>query len=126
MNKICGYSCEHNKSGVCQITICDKQSFVTDNTKVFEYTDRYIEKPIDMSNKINELQQENQKLKDRDLIIATELTKLQDECKQLKDNWNKLKSWANYMRVNTLQQNNYGRILDKMQEIEGSDSNVKD
>lgn len=36
----------------------------------------------------------------------------------LKDNWNKLKSWADYMRVNTLQQNNYGRILDKMQEIE--------
>lgn len=38
--------------------------------------------------------------------------------KSLKDNWNKLKSWADYMHVNTLQQNNYGRILDKMQELE--------
>ena len=50
--------------------------------------------------------------------------KLQQENKNLKDNWNKLKSWVDYMRTNTLQQNNYGRILDKMQELEqGSDSN---
>ena len=67
------------------------------------------------------LEQENQQLKDRDLIIAAELTKLQDENKilkenaenndkvvdkvnwenmllkkenkQLKDNWNKLKDY---------------------------------
>ena len=37
---------------------------------------------------------------------------------KLKNNWNKLKSWVDYMHVNTLQQNNYGRILDKMQELE--------
>lgn len=67
---------------------------------------------------IKDLLNENKQLKDRDLIIAAELTKLQDENKQQKYNWNKLKSWADYMRVNTLQQNNYGRILDKMQELE--------
>ena len=33
------------------------------------------------------LQQENEKLKDRDLIIAAELTKLQDENKQLKQKY---------------------------------------
>lgn len=99
---------------------CSKRKAVIEEwfkCNAFEYDDRYIE----------QLQQENQKLKDRDLIIAAELTKLQDENKQQKYNWNKLKSWADYMRVNTLQQNNYGRILDKMQELEqGSDSNVKD
>lgn len=37
--------------------------------------------------KFNELLKENQKLKDRDLIIAAELTKLQDENKQLKQKY---------------------------------------
>lgn len=32
MNKICGYSCEHNKGGVCQITMCDKQIYITNRT----------------------------------------------------------------------------------------------
>lgn len=32
MNKICGYICEHNKGGVCQITICDKQPYMTTTT----------------------------------------------------------------------------------------------
>ena len=32
MNKICGYTCEHNKGGVCQITICDKQPYMTTTT----------------------------------------------------------------------------------------------
>lgn len=52
------------------------------------------------------------------LEFMSKIKKLQQENKQLKDNWNKLKSWTDYMRTNTLQQNNYGRILDKMQELE--------
>lgn len=55
------------------------------------------------------------------LEFMSKIKKLQQENKQLKDNWNKLKSWTDYMRTNTLQQNNYGRILDKMQELERSD-----
>ena len=39
-----------------------------------------------MINLYLDLLEENQKLKDRDLIKAAELTKLQDENKQLKDN----------------------------------------
>lgn len=39
-----------------------------------------------MINLYLDLLEENQKLKDRDLIIAAELTKLQDENKHLKDN----------------------------------------
>lgn len=50
--------------------------------------------------------------------IIEEIEQSQQENKKYKDNWNKLKSWADYMHVNTLQQNNYGRILDKMQELE--------
>lgn len=67
MNKICGYSCEHNKSGVCQISVCDKKSNISDKTETQTFT-RYID-PV-----IKELQQEN---------------------KQLKDNWNKLKKYIN-------------------------------
>ena len=40
---------------------------------------------IDCTHRNTELLKENQKLKDRDLIIAAELTKLQDENKQLKE-----------------------------------------
>lgn len=50
MSKICGYSCEHNKSGVCQISVCDK-------TEVQTFT-RYIDPTI------TKLQQENQKYKE--------------------------------------------------------------
>lgn len=32
MNKICGYSCEHNKGGVCQITRCIKMPLFTTTT----------------------------------------------------------------------------------------------
>ena len=40
---------------------------------------------IDCTHRNTELLKENQRLKDRDLIIAAELTKLQDENKQLKE-----------------------------------------
>lgn len=33
MSKICGYSCEHNKGGVCQITNCDKKIIMTTTTE---------------------------------------------------------------------------------------------
>ena len=70
-----------------------------------------------MKNGVFSLEYDKETLKD---MVLT----LQEENKQLKDNWNKLKEWIGYMSNHTLQQNNYGRILDNMQEIEqGSDSN---
>ena len=33
MNKICGYSCEHNKGGVCQISSCVKQVTLSTTTQ---------------------------------------------------------------------------------------------
>ena len=48
--------------------------------------------------------------------------KLQQENKQLKDNWNKLKEWLNvFHKLSEFQQ---WEIVDKMQELEqGSDNN---
>lgn len=56
MSKICGYSCEHNKSGVCQISVCDKRTIMSDKTKAQMFT-RYIDTTI------TKLQQENKQLK---------------------------------------------------------------
>lgn len=68
------------------------------------------------------LQEENKQLRDSIRQMDNSVDKLQKQLIKEKDNWNKLKSWTDYMHVNTLQQNNYGRILDKIQELEGSDS----
>lgn len=32
MNKICGYNCEHNKGGICQLTYCNKIGKMTTST----------------------------------------------------------------------------------------------
>ena len=50
--------------------------------------------------------------------------KLQQENKQLKDNWNDLKKYAK--EIISTDNELYGTdLLDKMQELEGSDSNEK-
>ena len=101
MSRICGYRCEHNKSGVCQISVCDKKSNISDKTEVQTFT-RYIDPTI------TELQQEN---------------------KQLKYNWNKLREWIVYNKHNENTEQHYlvvdyGTLLGKMQELEErSDSN---
>ena len=78
MNKICGYSCEHNKSGVCQISVCDKKSNIYDKTETQTFT-RYID-PV-----ITELQQENKKLNGAiqtyDILLKANV----EENKQLKN-----------------------------------------
>ena len=66
-------------------------------------------------------------IKDK-LYITTfdKYIKLQQENKQLKDNWNDLKKYAK--KVISTDNELYGTdLLDKIQELEqGSDSNVKD
>ena len=64
MSKICGYSCEHNKSGVCQISVCDKKPIMSDKAEVQTFT-RYIDTTI------TELQQENKQLKEQLLVTQT-------------------------------------------------------
>lgn len=68
MSKICGYNCEHNKSGVCQITGCSKKSYMSDKTE----TELFRETWYDI-NQIRQLQQENEYLKE---IIKKALNKI--------------------------------------------------
>lgn len=82
MNKICGYSCEHNKGGVCQITVCDKKLIMSDKTKFkIPYQDLT---DININNLIverNTLIQEYQKALDETM----------SEKIDIENNWNKLK-----------------------------------
>lgn len=148
MSKICGYSCEHNKSGVCQISVCDKRLIISDKTEVQTFT-RYIDTTI------TELQQENKILKENaennDKVVDKvnwENMLLKKENKQLKaqieeyqkaldetmsekidiqNNWNKLKEFIvkEYYMYLPLETNTKSItiLIDKMQEIEGNDSN---
>jgi hypothetical protein len=68
MSKICGYNCEHNKSGVCQITGCSKKSYMSDTPE----TELFRETWYDI-NQIRQLQQENEYLKE---IIKKALNKI--------------------------------------------------
>lgn len=78
MSRICGYRCEHNKSGICQISVCDKKSNISDKTEVQTFT-RHTDPTI------TELQQENKQLKkayDKEKYLTDKLTKqLTDEYK---------------------------------------------
>ena len=133
MNKICGYSCEHNKSGVCQISVCDKKSIISDKTEVqtlrLDELDYTIVPNSDIKPLLDKLQQENKKLNGTiqtyDILLKANF----EENKKLKDNWNKLKEWVNkYYDYYTTEKDYIGGGLcftdmkNKMQELEqGSD-----
>ena len=63
------------------------------------------------------------------MSIADERDELQQENQELKDNWNKLRKWIVYNKHNENTEQHYlvvdyGTLLGKMQELEqGSDSN---
>lgn len=132
MSRICGYRCEHNKSGICQISVCDKKSNISDKTEVQTFT-RHTDPTI------TELQQENNKLNGAIQTYDILLKANTEENKKLKDNWNKLKEYIKETKLKEFEKSygkRYGKtftqaeiiicnmILDKMQELEqGSDSN---
>lgn len=60
MNKICGYSCEHNKNGICQISVCSKKSNMKDKTETELFRETWYE-----ISQIRQLQQENKQLKEK-------------------------------------------------------------
>ena len=126
MNKICGYSCEHNKSGVCQISVCDKKLIMSDKTEVQTFT-RYIDTTI------TKLQQENKKLNGAiqtyDILLKSNV----EENKKLKDKLSKIETLIInhncdtgdiYYKYNSrfLKSELKQRILEILYE-EGSDSN---
>lgn len=76
-----------------------------------------------------------QELIERDIWCPSnceKLEKLQQENKQLKDNWNKLKEWLKEYEEGTYGLGSYetglsdglGDVIKKMQELKGSDSDV--
>lgn len=61
-------------------------------------------------------------------IVDKRIKELQQENKQLKDNWNKLRDWASvneYFGENIAFENNltYEELLNKIEELEKGDSN---
>ena len=100
MSKICGYSCKHNKSGVCQISVCDKQLIMSDKTEVQTFT-RYIDTTT------TELQQENKQLQERVEYLERSNNRREDtileqrqKISDLEDNWNKLKKFLEEWKEN--------------------------
>ena len=90
MSKICGYSCEHNKSGVCQISVCDKRTIMSDKTEVQMFT-RYIDPTITKLQQENLLLKENAENNDKVVDkVNWENQLLKKENKQLKNKINKL------------------------------------
>ena len=71
MNRICGYNCEHNKGGVCEITCCNQIPFITttiedDNNTASKLINYYqVKEGTTMYYEwyVKHLQQENEKLK---------------------------------------------------------------
>lgn len=74
-------------------------------------------------------------------FLMQHITNIEQENEQLKDNWNKLKEYIKETKLKEFEKKygkRYGKtftqaeiivcniILDRMQELEGSDSNVKD
>ena len=83
MNKICGYSCEHNKGGVCQITMCDKKIVMTTTTnEPFEkrFNVKYDEQGVENFTRwLDPTIEEYKKEIDRLNNIIDEIKKLCDE-----------------------------------------------
>ena len=142
MSKICRYSCEHNKSGVCQISVCDKRTRKERGvrmSKILIYSQEDLDLILELEKQENEeLQQENKQLKEcycnrTDCSGRIKNSRKYDSLyqkynKQL-DNWNELKEYLhNVDVVIDYSENydgkfiNYDELIDKMQELEqGSD-----
>lgn len=108
MSKICGYSCEHNKGGVCQISVCDKKSNMQASCEASITNPK---KQLEFYKQLSEqLQQENKKLKmineeyerlNKENYRGFKIINVQEydiyELLSYKNNWNKLKEYINKM-----------------------------
>ena len=85
MNKICGYSCEHNKGGACQITICNKKLIMSDKTELKENYERIYNENCKLREEHNitdiSLLDENQELKKKyeNAVVDYETTMFEKE-----------------------------------------------
>ena len=85
-----------------------------------------IEKYLGIANHDIQVANNSNELKSYVASILCEIDELQQENKQLKDNWNKLRKWIVYNKHNENTEQHYlvvdyGMLLDKMRELQGSD-----
>ena len=122
MNKICGYSCEHNKGGVCQITMCDKKIVMTTTTnEPFEkrFNVKYDEQGVEkftcwLDPTIEEYKKEINRLNN----IISELEKtLKQDIYKLDDKENPLFYEDSFIKYATERRLTYIYILDKLKEL---------
>ena len=121
MSKICGYSCEHNKSGVCQISVCDKKSIISDKTEIqtlrLDELDYTIIPNSDIKPLLDRLQQENKILNGAIQTYEILLKANVEENKQLQE------------RIEYLERSNNRRedtILGQRQEISDLEDKYKE
>ena len=106
MIKICGYSCEHNKGGVCQITNCDKKIIMTTTTSLLggsavepQVLTRWQDPTIDdLKKEINKLTAESTEWEERTYCWQDRAENLQivlDKIKEYIEN-NKYKKMGGY------------------------------
>ena len=82
-----------------------------------------IEKYLGIANHDIQVANNSNELKSYVASILCEIDELQQENKQLKDNWNKLRKWIVYNKHNENTEQHYlvvdyGTLLGKMQELE--------
>ena len=90
-----------------------------------------IEKYLGIANHDIQVANNSDELKSYVASILCEIDELQQENKQLKDNWNKLRKWLKEYEEGTYGLGSYetglsdglGDVIKKMQELQGSDSN---
>ena len=105
---------------------CDKRKAVIEEwfkCNDFEYSDKYIKQLQQVNKILKENAEHNDKVVDK---VNWENMLLKKENKQLKDNWNKLREyigaeWYSYDNE-SVECEVAGDILDKMQELQGNDS----
>lgn len=118
MSKICGYSCKHNKSGVCQISVCDKKTIMSDKTEVqtlrLDELDYTIVPNSDIKPLLDKLQQENKKLNGTiqtyDILLKANV----EENKQLKEKVNKLEILIENLKLGVTLNQEQEDLLDEI------------
>lgn len=96
MNKICGYNCEHNKGGICQITYCDKIGKMTTTTQEPQILTRWVDPTIKekdkeierLNNIINNIKKEYELFMQSDFNTnncITFINKIEKELKEKSD-----------------------------------------
>lgn len=79
MSRICGYRCEHNKSGICQISVCDKKSNMQASCEASIINPK---KQLEFYKQLSEqLQQENKKQKEIINKVTNDLQQIIDNVK---------------------------------------------